>query len=81
MEITPPRTEGCKINAEANLEVRGGRNFQYIPPLVSVILHYKRIKTSGIMVFPFVVVLRFLGFMGQRKTASPCMLRVSYLYL
>ena len=55
MEITPPsdleiclsidfaplgpRASGCKINTSANLSVLGGRNFQYIPPLVSVILH------------------------------------------
>ena len=37
------RAEGCKINAEANLSVLGGRNFQYIPPLVSVILFYIQI--------------------------------------
>ena len=29
-----------KINAEANLEVRGGRNFQWIPTLVSVITFF-----------------------------------------
>ena len=34
------RAEGCKINAEANLEVRGGRNFQWIPTLVSVITFF-----------------------------------------
>ena len=34
------RASGCKINTSANLSVLGGRNFQYIPPLVSVILHY-----------------------------------------
>ena len=33
------RASGCKINTSANLSVLGGRNFQYIPPLVSVILH------------------------------------------
>ena len=35
------RASGCKINTSANLSVLGGRNFQYIPPLVSVILHYQ----------------------------------------
>ena len=54
MEITPPsdleialglrpraisRASGCKIKASANLSVLGGRNFHYIPPIVSVILH------------------------------------------
>jgi hypothetical protein len=34
------RAEGCKINAEANLEVRGGRNFHYIPTLVSVMTFF-----------------------------------------
>ena len=29
-----------RANTSANLSVLGGRNFQYIPPLVSVILHY-----------------------------------------
>ena len=40
-----PRASGCKINASANLSVLGGRNFQYIPPLVSVILHYYLLKS------------------------------------
>ena len=34
------RASGCKINASANLSVLGGRNFHYIPPIVSVILHF-----------------------------------------
>ena len=34
------RAEWCKINAEANLEVRGGRNFHYIPTLVSVMTFF-----------------------------------------
>ena len=48
------RASGCKINTSANLSVLGGRNFQYIPPLVSVILHYElvlnlyRLKNCGL---------------------------------
>ena len=34
------RVEGCKINAEANLSVLGGRNVQWIPTLVSVITFF-----------------------------------------
>ena len=34
-----PRASACKIPASANLSILGGRIFQYIPPLGSVLLH------------------------------------------
>ena len=38
------RTSGCKIPALANLSILGGRIFQYIPPLGSVLLQSLRLR-------------------------------------